>query len=129
MNDVMLVAVPLLNAILTVGLLTLGVGLLPALWIFAKARRTGLVVRCAVVAAACFVLAFAVLPWLEEKWSPRRRADYTKKTKWIGFIITVPFALALLPEPLRLARRRVRNEPKPEPGRRRRRRRGPPSGA
>src|SRR6478736_1291945 len=116
--------VPFLIAVFQVLTAALALGILPALWVLFRERRWGRFLKWSLLAALCLTALFYGLPLANEAWKNyTSKGSYRYSAMWIGFAITGLFAPMIIPEPLRIARRRARKDRPEEKLRRRRRKR------
>ena len=124
MIDVARIAVPFLIAFLQVFTVALAIGLMPALWAFWKRRRHRMLWRWAIFALVCIGLAAYGLPKAKDAWwwwvTVEGKAPHFFKTvaMWLGYFVGVLFAPMMIPEPLRLARKRMHQDRRGENARR-----------
>lgn len=109
--EILRIFVPFLIALFEVTLAAVVLGMLPAFWTLGSARRYGTLGRwifftALLVAIAGYWLAVAHVNW--PAWTGDKG---TKKVAlWLGYFVGVIFAPMLLPEPLRQARKLLREE-------------------
>ena len=116
MIDVLRVAVPFLIALLQVLCISLALGLIPALWMIGRQHHYRMLCRWGVFALVCIGLAAYGMPKAHASWkfwvtvqgaAPRFFKD---AAMWLGYFVSVLFAPMVFPEPLRLARKRMRHD-------------------
>jgi hypothetical protein len=119
--DVLRAIVPLMVALFQVASVALAIGMLPALWIMARGRHYRLLMRWGIMTLLFAAAAIYGLPKAHESWwwwvtiGGKNPALFRSVALWLGYFIGVLFAPMLIPEPLRLVRRRIRHErPRPE---------------
>lgn len=110
LDQLPLIAIPFLIAFFQVGASALALGMIPALWLFAWRRYYGLLWRWGLFALFCIALAVYGLPKINEAWKDYTLKGFNVVAMWMGYFASALFAPMLLPEPLRLARRRLRHE-------------------
>jgi hypothetical protein len=105
-------SVPFLIAVAHVLTAALAIGILPALWILFRGRRWGLVIKWGFVAAVCLTAAVYALPLASREWkkAAEKGNGYRFTGVLVGYAITALFAPMIIPEPLRIAKRRLRNK-------------------
>ena len=116
--DLPRIIIPFLTAFLQVFASALALGLLPALWLFARGRRYGMLWRWGIFTLICIVAAVYALPKAHHAWKDYVRLGFKPVAMWMGYFVSILFAPMLIPEPLRLAKRRIRQERPTEPMRR-----------
>lgn len=104
------ILIPFLTAFLQVFTSALALGLLPALGVFARRRQYGLLWRWGIFTFVCIVAAVYALPLAHRAWKAYTPLGFKPVAMWMGYFVSILFAPMLLPEPLRIARRRVREE-------------------
>ena len=110
LDQLPLIMVPFLIAFFQVLLSVLALGLLPALWIFARRGHYGLLWRWTVFTLICIAAAAYGLPEAHDAWKTYTVKGFKDVAMWMGYFASALFAPMVLPEPLRLARRRLRHE-------------------
>ena len=104
------ILVPFLVAFFQVVTSALAIGLLPALWMFARRGHYGLVWRWGLFTLFCIAAAVYGLPLAQAAWKAYVVKGFKDVAMWMGYFVSILFAPMLIPEPLRLARRRLRHE-------------------
>jgi hypothetical protein len=118
------IIVPVLLALLQVFTAALSLGLMPALWILWRRRCYGLLWRWGVFTLVCLALAVYVLPRAHESWwwwvtiQGTAPSAFKWVALWLGYFVGVLFAPMIIPEPLRIARRRMHQERRADSARR-----------
>jgi hypothetical protein len=90
----------------------LALGLLPALWILIRGQRWRLVIKWSFAAVVCIAAAAYALPLALQAWKEAalKNHGWRNTGMLVGYGIALLFAPMIIPEPLRAARRRLRNE-------------------
>jgi hypothetical protein len=116
--------VPFFIAVFQVLTAALAIGMLPALWILFRERRWITFLKWGLITAFCVTALVYALPLALREWKDYVHASgFRYSSMWMGYAITALFAPMLIPEPFRIARRRVRKDRPEEKVRRRRRKR------
>jgi len=110
MADLLSIIVPFLTAFLQVFASALALGLLPALGLFARRRLYGLLWRWGILILICVAAAVYALPIAHQAWKDHVLLNFKPVAMWMGYFVSILFAPMLIPEPLRIARRRVRHQ-------------------
>lgn len=110
MVDIPRIVIPFLTALLQVLAPALALGMLPALWIIGKRRLYGMLWRWGIFTLICVVAAVYALPLAHRAWKGYALLGFKPVAMWLGYFVSILFAPMLIPEPLRLARRRIRHE-------------------
>jgi hypothetical protein len=109
MSYVIPVVVPMLISVLHVFFIVLALGMPAALWIFGRAGQWGLFARWALVTGICIFMAVWGAPELRRRWTAHVGGE-NFAPKLISYIMAGFFAPMFIPEPARLARKRLRHE-------------------
>jgi hypothetical protein len=109
MSYVVPVVVPMLISVLHVFFIILALGMPMALYLFAKAGQWSLFTRWAIVTGFCVFMAIWGAPDLRRRWTEHVGGEKLPP-KLIAYIMAGFFAPMLIPEPARLARKRLRHE-------------------
>jgi len=107
MVDLPHIIIPFMTAFLKVAAAALAIGMLPALWIIARQRYYGLLWRWGIVTILLIAATLYGLPMAHVAWKKYARKNFKPVAMYMGYFVSVLFAPMLLPEPLRLARRRL----------------------
>lgn len=123
MNEIKNFIVPFLIATSQMLCAALAIGMLPGLWLLIRSGRWWLLLKWLVVAAIAGTAAVYALPLALEAWKEKAGDLFHATSLWTGYLLTLLFVPMIIPEPLRLARRRTRKEQPEEKNRRKRRKR------
>ncbi len=110
LDQIPYIVVPFLISFFQVLTSAFALGFIPALWLFRTRRHFNLLWRWSVVMLVCIAAAAYGLPAAQEAWKAHTGVAFKKIPLWMGYFISVLFAPMVIPEPLRLARKRIRNE-------------------
>lgn len=110
LEQVAYMSVPFLMAFLLVITCGLALGMMPALWLFWSRQHYGLLWRWGIVALLFGAVGAYFLPVALAAWKAHFVVSYKPVTAWMGYFVSVLFAPMAIPEPLRMARRRIRQE-------------------
>jgi hypothetical protein len=115
--------IPFFTAMFQVLTSALAIGMLPALWILIRGHRWGMVLKWGFVLVLALTAAVWALPLAHQEWKEYALKGFRYSAMWLGYSITGLFAPMIIPEPLRIAKRRLRKDRPEEKNRRRRRKR------
>lgn len=102
------ILVPFLIAFFEIIFPAMAIGMLPALWVLGRARQYLLLARWGLCAALFIITAAYWLPMAHRNWhSWVKDKNFKVVSLGIGYAVGVLFAPMLLPEPLRLAKKRL----------------------
>lgn len=110
LTELQYIFVPFLIAFLQVATATVAIGTLPALWILAKERRFGLLLKWLIIAALFTTAAVYGLPLAHAAWKAYTQKAFKLVAMGMGYFVSALFVPYLLPEPLRLARNSLRHD-------------------
>ena len=110
LEQVAYMSVPFLMAFLLVIMCGLALGMMPALWLFWSRRHYGILWKWGIVALFFIAAGAYGLPVALSEWKAHFVMTYKPVTAWMGYFVSVLFAPMAIPEPLRMARRRIRQE-------------------
>jgi len=102
--------IPFATAFLNVLAVALAIGMLPALWVLVRGRQWGLLWRWAIVTAIFVTAAVYGLPQAHIAWKNYKPQTFKPVAMYMGYFVGLLFVPMLLPEPLRIARHRIRTE-------------------
>jgi hypothetical protein len=115
------IIIPFLTAFLNVLTAALSIGMLPALWILAREKRFGRLWLWLLITAVFVTAAVYALPLAHEAWKEFALKGFKPVAMYMGYFVGLLFVPMLLPEPLRVAQRIIRNVRNERPKERERR--------
>ena len=110
LDQLLNILVPFLIGFFQVLTAALALGLLPALWLFRTRRHFSLLWRWGLVTLVCVAAAAYGVPKAHDAWKIHTGVGFQKVALWMGYFVSAIFAPMVMPEPLRIARRRIRHE-------------------
>jgi hypothetical protein len=115
--------VPFLIAVFQMLFAALAIGMLPGLWVVIRSGRWGMILKWTIVTAIAVMASVYALPLALHEWKAAATTRFHSNSLWMGYLLTLLFVPMIIPEPLRMARRRTRKEQPEEKTRRKRRKR------
>ncbi len=107
MAEILRYIVPFFTALFQIVVSALAIGMFPALWVLARARKWRMLVNWTLVTIVAVTAAVYGLPLAHVSWEEYAPV-FSTVSMWIGYGLPILFVPMIIPEPLHVAKRRVR---------------------